>query len=314
VSALLTIVSIAIAGCGRGDRRPPVPRLTIATGGPGGVFYPLASALAQAYTDQLPSLATHLVIGGSSATVEAVRKGTAQIGFTQADIAYIAYSRGPHPGAPPYTDLRAVALLWSNTAQLVVPRNSSIKSVGDLRGRRVAVGTVGSGTEGLARIILTAYGLTYHDIQPAFLSFRETIAQVRNGEIDAAFAVAGIPTPAVLELNQRPGVRLVPIDSDRINAMRAEYPFLRPIVLARGTYKGQEVDVPAVGVDDVLICRSDLDADYVYLLTKWFFDALPRLARDNPAAREIDIDRAPATPIPLHPGAARYYREREIGR
>lgn len=314
MSALLAILAIAIAGCGRGSGRERVQHLTIATGGPGGVFYPLASALSQAYADQLPSLATRLMIGGSSASVEAVHKGTAQIGFTQADIAYIAYSRGPHRGARPYTDLRAVALLWSNTAQLVVPRNSSIRSVEDLRGRRVAVGTVGSGTEGLARIILTAYGLSYQDIRPAFLSFRDTIAKIRSGEVDAAFAVAGIPTPAVLELNQRPGVRLVPIESGRINAVRAEYPFLRPIVLARGTYKGQTADVPAVGVDDVLICRSDLDADYVYLLTKWFFDALPRLARDIPAAGEIEIDRAPATPIPLHPGAARYYREREIGR
>ncbi len=210
------------------------------------------------------------------------------------------------------TRLRGIAVVWSNTAQIAVPRDSPIHTIGDLRGKRVAVGAVGTSTDVLARIVLQAYGLRYADIHAVASSFDLRAKQLRTGQVDAAFVMTGIPAPVIEDMNDNPGIRLLPVDSARINALRGQYPFLRPVVVPRGTYKGQTTDVPAVSVDDLLICRSDLGEDLVYRLTKAFFDAVPALAKAYRVAKTIDLDEAPGTPIPLHPGAARYYREREI--
>jgi TRAP transporter TAXI family solute receptor len=107
-------------------------------------------------------------------------------------------------------------------------------------------------------------------------------------------------------------VRLLPVPRGQVQAMRAQYPFLEPMVVPAGTYEGQDADVETVGVSNLLLCRRDLDETLAYQLTRTFFESLPQLTRAHPAAGLIDPEQAPATPIPLHPGAARYYREREI--
>lgn len=207
-----------------------------------------------------------------------------------------------------------MAVLWLNTAQIVVPSASSIHTIDDLRGRRVAVGVPGSGTEVLAKIILEAYHIRYSDIHPAFSSFRNMVTQIRHGGVDAAIIVTGVPAPAVQDMSGGSGIRLLSVDADRINAVRSRYPFLRPVTIPAHTYRHVADDVKTVGVNDLLICRKELDEGLVYRLTKAFFEALPALQRNDTAAGTIDLDEAPGAPIPLHPGAARYYREREIGR
>lgn len=308
--AIVCMVSACMARGGAQSRRP----LVIASGGPGGAVYPLVLNLQQVYARDFPDLSLQVQAVGSSGSVDALEEGSAQIGFSQADIAYLAYSRGTTAAPRPHTNLRGVAVLWSNVAQIAVPRNSVIHSVSDLRGKRVSVGAPGTSTEMLARIVLQAYGLQYRDIRASFSSFSERAKQLRDGEIDAAFVVTAVPSPVVQDMNANPGVRLLPIDSERISALRGQYPFLRPVVVPAGTYDPQEPAVAAVGIDELLVCRKDLDETLVYRLTKAFFDALPSLAKANAAASTVDLEEAPGTPIPLHPGAARYYREREISR
>lgn len=302
---------MAIA-CARG-RVPDIrTSITIATGGPGGTFYPVAVDLAKFYSKNLPGITAQLEVGGSGANVQAVQDGRAQLAFAQADIAYIAYRRGTDADRRPYANLRGIAVLWPNTVQVAVPKNSAIRTIDDLRGKRVAVGTPGSGTDVLSRIVLESYGLHYTDLHPVFIPFVEMVGQMRTRTIDAAFTVASVPSQVIEQMQIDPGVRLIPVARDRIDAVRGQYPFLRPIIVARGSYAADDRDIETLGVDDLLMCRDDLTEDLVYRLTKAFFDALPQLGTTHAAVRAIDLDQAPGTAIPLHPGAARYYREREI--
>jgi TRAP transporter TAXI family solute receptor len=315
-ASLRTVMAIAATAlaitCTR-DRVSDVrTSITIATGGAGGAFYPVALELVQVYSKNLPGVTAQLQLGDSGANVQAVQDGRAQLAFAQADIAYIAYRRGTDADRRPFSNLRGIAVLWENTVQIAVPNDSPIHTVGDLRGRRVAVGTPGSGTEVLARIVLKSYGLHYKDIHPVFISFVEMVEQMRSRVIDAAFTVASVPTLVIQQMSINPGIRLIPVARDRIDTVRGQYPFLRPIVVPRGSYDAEERDVATIGVEDLLLCREDLKEDLVYSLTKAFFEALPDLAKTNAAVRSIDLDQAPGTAIPLHPGAARYYRERQI--
>lgn len=270
--------------------------------------------LARSWGARIPGLHVGPEPGGSGVNVEAVESGRADVAFTQADIAYQAYSRGTSTSPAPHTALRGIAVLWVNTVHVAVRRESPIQSVADLRGKRVSVSARGSGTETLARAVLEAYGFDYADIVPQFIPFVSAVAQVRDGRTDAAFVVAGVPAVAVTELSELPGIRLLPVPREQLTRMRAQYPFLQPLVVPGGTYPHVEHDVETLGVNNLLVCRRDLDEHLVYELTRALFDSLPALEAAHAAARLIDREQAPATPIPLHPGAARYYREREITR
>jgi uncharacterized protein len=307
----IVVILLLIAAC---DSAPSAERrvpLTIATGGPGGAFYPIGKALAALYAERISGVDTTLVTGGSTENVRAVQTGQAALGFTQADVAYVAYRRGTETDARPFSELRGVAMLWMNTVHIAVPRDSAIESVRDLRGRRVGVGTRGSGTETLARIVLESYDVPYERMQPEFLSFVQMIDLMRKRQLDAAFVVAGFPADALSDLSADPGVKLLPIPRTQVRSMRAQYPFLQPVAVAADTYRDVGA-VETVGVSSLLISRRDIDEQLVYRMTRELFDALPRLYEVHPAARLIDPEQAPATPIPLHPGAARYYRERQM--
>jgi TRAP transporter TAXI family solute receptor len=301
------------AACAATPPAEPHTHIAIATGGKGGAFHPMGKALALLYSERLPDTSVTLLTGGSSQNVDAVESGQAAFGFTQADIAYVAYRRGTQPDARPYSDLRGVALLWLNTVHVAVRHDSRINSVADLRGRRVAVGTRGSGTETLARIVLESYGLTYDDIEARFLPFTDMVTQMRRNEIHAVIVVGGLPADTLIELGADPGVRMIPIPRDQVRQMRAQYPFLQPLTVAAGTYPSVG-DVDTLGVSSLLISNTNVPEELVYRMTKELFRALPRLSEAHPAVSLIDPEQAPATPIPLHPGAARYYREHQLTR
>jgi TRAP transporter TAXI family solute receptor len=244
--------------------------------------------------------------------VDAIQRGEADLAFTQGDVAYVAFQRGTRTNAQPHTRLRGVAVLYLNVVQIVTGRATHIDSVADFRGRRIGVGAEASGTEVVARIIIEAHGLKYADVKPEFLSFSEVAAELENGSIDAGFVVASYPVAAITDASRIVDIRLIPVAHVVVDRIRREYPFLRPAVVPRGTYRHQTEDIETVGVDTLLVCRDDLPEDLVYQLTKALFDGVSDLVRKHAAASLIDPEQGPATPIPLHPGAARYYREREL--
>jgi TRAP transporter TAXI family solute receptor len=154
--------------------------------------------------------------------------------------------------------------------------------------------------------------MNYSDLSAEFLSFAEVMPRLANETLDAGFVVASYPLSAIEEMNARVGVRVLPIPPDVASRIRTSYPFMRPVTIPANTYAHQSAELATVGIDNILVCRADLPDNLVYRLTKTLFESLPTLARDDNAARLIDPDQGPITPIPLHPGAARYYREREI--
>lgn len=304
----------AVIGCRPPASEPPARPLVIGTGGQGGAYYPISEALSEAWAASVPGLRPALQSGGSGQNVDAVEAGTADVAFTQADVAYAAYRRGTTARPSPFTDLRGIAVLWSNTLHVAVPRVSDARRLADLRDRRLVVGGRGTGTETLAAIVMGGYGLTYDDVRPDFANFTRGIEALRAGTTDAAMVVAGIPADAVVAMARDPGVRLLPVPRTDVQRMRARFPFLEPALVPAGTYAGQTQDLETVGVRNLLVCRANLPEDLVQALTASLFEALPALSARHPAGRLIDVAQAPATPIPLHPGAARYYRARELTR
>jgi uncharacterized protein len=314
---LLGVLLFAAGGalsCSSRAALPEPQTITIVTGWTGGAFYPLGAALADAYNQKIPGIrATAQFTMASAFNVQAIQAGTAQVGFSQSDVAYAAFKRGSNASGEPYSRLRSVAVLYVNTVQILVRKSGGIRGLLDLRGRRIGVGgEPGSGTETAARTIIESYGLGYKDVQAAFISFAEAGQGIREGRLDAAIMVASYPVSAITDIYDADEVELLPVDDTAVHRIRSRFPFFKSVVIPRGTYRGQEKDVQTIGVDNLLICLDTLPEGLVYDMTRVFFEALPQLARDHVTARMINAEQAPATPIPLHPGAARYYREREL--
>ena len=264
------------------------------------------------FTDTVPEYQFVLhPTGGTQESIAAVEAGRAEIAFATADATYMAYI-GRLPSLPDRArHIRAIAVLYPDTLHLLVPAGSTIGSVADLRGRRVGLGQVGGATAVSAELVLSAFGLSLHDVRGVLFPRHEIAARFRAGALDAAFATGGHPSNWVTPPAQD-GARLVPLAGAQIDQMRADYPFLKVVSIAPGTYPNQPAPVLTLAVDALLLCRADLDEAVVHRLTAGLFEFLPRWAAQRSAVRRMDLQRTAATPIPLHPGAARYYREREL--
>jgi uncharacterized protein len=247
---------------------------------------------------------------GSLAVLSMLEKGRGDFGFSQADVAYVAYRRGLEPNAEPHKRLRAVAVRWVNTLSIAVPNHSPVRSVAELRHKRVGIVPTGAAGELLTRIVLEAHGLTYADFQPRFVENDQLIPEVQKGALDAAIMLGTPVSERGPEIRQS-GLRRLGLKREIINEVRSKYPFIKRVADPESATDPVPTEIETVGVDSVLICRQDLSEPVVYALTKEFHALLTEIARAQPQAR-LDPEQASATPIPLHPGAARFYREREI--
>jgi len=286
--------------------------LRLTTGSPGAGFHPLGQALAIELRRSWPGVDVEISESpGSVSNVEAIQTGSADVGFAFADVAYTGFV-GRLDGLPePLSRLRGIALLQLTPLHLVVGAASHITQVGDLRGRRVGLGPPGSGTALTASLVLAAFGFGPDAFEAEMLRFNDAATQLLAGTLDAMFVNASDPAESV-RVATRAGGRLIPLGGQAIDQLRHNYPFFRLTKIPPNTYPGHAMAVHTIGVDTVLVCRSDLDDTFVYELTRRFFDALPALAASQQSLRSMDLDQTPATPIPLHEGAARFYREREL--
>jgi TRAP transporter TAXI family solute receptor len=203
--------------------------------------------------------------------------------------------------------LRGIAILTQIPVNLVVKSNSNIHGVTYLRGKRIGVGEVGTSSFLTAAVVLKTFGLDLNTIRVERVPMNSAPSQLEAGAIDAYFINGYLEPPSDFV---RPDRRVLPLAGAGVVQLRREYPFLRPMRVPSSVYPGGAVRT--VGVDWLLDCRSGLDETIVYSFTKSFFKNLSSLSSVVDALRFMDLERAPATPIPLHEGAARYYREREI--
>jgi TRAP transporter TAXI family solute receptor len=305
-AALLITATAVTGGCQNhtADRGHTVVRLVRDT--------TISAPLAIEFARLLPGVEVQLVkAGGSVATVEAIQRGDADLGFVLADVAYFAYIRHAEHPVLSLRQLRGMAALQITPLHLLVRQGLGAKAVGDLRGYRVSIGAGTSGQAFLADLVLRAFGLGPDAVRRSIGGLDRLADDLASATIDAAFASAYFPAPSLLNATGR-GAHLVPIDGPPADRFRNEYPFIRSVIIPAHTYPGQTTAVQTIGVDRLLICRSDLDERLAHDLTEAFLVALPHLSSLRTSLRFMELDQAPATPIPLHKGAAQYYREREL--
>lgn len=271
----------------------------------------IGQALTAQYTERLHVPAFTEQSQGLEQTADAIGWGTADLAVEDAETAYIAYSKGTTDDPKPHTSIRAISVLFSTAVQIVARGDAPITKVADLRGRRVDVGARGTPVERAARLILESHGLGYDAIQPVF-GARNGMQALRSGELDARFFYTPFPQANIGDIAEDAHAHLIPIDRGSLAAIQAQHHFLKSVMIPDGTYPHQDRPVLTVGMDVLLLCRQDLPEHLVHDMTAALFDSVPKLRAAHEAAAAIDPDRGPATAVPLHPGAVRYYREREI--
>jgi TRAP transporter TAXI family solute receptor len=312
VFSLVAVTVASLTGCQRESASPPRPVVRVMTGIPGGAYYALSQALAEVYARAIPGVDIKLLEGsGSVYTLQALQRGDADVGFAFADATYLG-SIGRLPAITERFDrLRAISVLQVTPLHLVV--RNGIRRIEDLAGRRIGLGPPNSGTSLTAGIVLAAFKLTPDTIKPVHLSFADAATALLRGKLDAMFAGVNYPAEPISKALGA-SVQLLAIEGPQVERLRSTYPFLRRVTIVPDVYPGQTTAIRTIGVDSLLVCRSDLPDDLVYQLTRNFYEALRTLSAQAAALRFMDVEQGPATPIPLHSGAARYFRERELVR
>lgn len=283
--------------------------LNILTGGTSGVYYPLGNALSSIYGKTLPG--ARVTVQATKASVEnlnLLQAGRGELAFTLGDSLTQAWEGVEEAGyKAPLKKLRTVAAIYPNYIQIVATADSGIKTLDDLKGKRVSVGAPKSGTELNARAIFKAAGLSYSDMKVQYLPFGESVELMKNKQLDATLQSAGLGVASLRDLATGDNIVIVPVSAEVI-AKTGDSAYIASVVPAN-TYRGQTADVPTAAVRNFLVTHEGVPADLVYGMTKSMFTNMPDMLAAHSAAREIQPEQAARSPIPLHPGAEKYYRE-----
>ena len=306
---LALAMAVGVAGCGGGDSGEKF--INIATGGTAGTYYPIGNAIADIIKKDVKGVdANAQSTGASVANINMLSEGRVEMAIVQNDIAYYALN-GTELFEKKVENLRGIASLYPETCQFVTLDGSGINSISDLKGKRVAVGAQGSGVEGNVRQILKVYGMTYDDISPQFLSFAEASTALRDGTVDVACLTAGYPTASVQDIASQKQIRLIPLDSDKVDALIAEYPFYTRTTIPANTYQGFSAEVPTVSVMAILVTNDKMDAQVGYDVTKAIFSNIVKLESAHSAAKSISKETAlnGMNFVKMNEGAEKFLKE-----
>jgi TRAP transporter TAXI family solute receptor len=288
-------------------------KMTMGTGGTAGTYYGYGGVLGQYITNKAGVNVTVVSTDGSKANIQGIDAGNYQLGTVQSDVmAYAWAGTRAFQEEGKIDTFRTVAGLYAEAVQLVT-MNSEIKSVADLKGKSVSIGAPGSGVYFNAIDVLSAAGLTEKDIKAQYQSFADSADALKDGKIDAAFIVAGPPTPAITELFTTNEAYLVPIDGEIAEKVMAEGPFYTEFTIPAGTYNGQTEDVKTVTVKATLIVSADASEEDVYNLTAAIFDNIDAITAENGKGAELSLENATeGMTVPFHAGAAKYFSEKGV--
>ncbi len=287
--------------------------LTFTTGGTAGTYFAYGTVLAN-YVSNNSDVAMTAVAGtGSADNIDALDIEDAQLGFVQNDVANYALNgiRFERYEGKPVTSFTALAALYTETVQLVTC-NPDIKSVADLKGKNVSIGSSGSGVYFNAMDFLAAYDMTEADINPQYLSFGDSAEALKDGKIDAAFVVAGAPTPAVTDLSTSKETYLVALDEEHVKKLQEISSAYAKSVIPAGTYDKQDADVLTVGVKATIIANSQVTDDQAYAIVKAIFEGKDAITEAHAKGADLDLEYASVCGLAYHPGAAKYFAEKGI--
>ncbi|MCQ2438029.1 MAG: TAXI family TRAP transporter solute-binding subunit [Clostridia bacterium] len=299
VALILTLTCAAMA------------ELTFTTGGTSGTYYAYGTVLAEYVTNHTDVKVTAVPGNGSAANIDLLDLGDAQLALVQNDVASYAFNgiRFEQYEGTPVDTFCALAALYTETVQLVTC-NPDIKSVEDLRGRNVSIGSQGSGVYFNAMDFLAAYDMTEDDINPQYLSFGDSAEALKDGKIDAAFVVAGAPTPAVTDLCTTKGAYLVGLDEEHVAKLQEISSAYAMSVIPAGTYAGIDEDVVTVGIKATIIANADVTEEEAYTIVSTIFENADAIAESHAKGAELDLEYASSCGLPYHAGAAKYFEEK----
>jgi TRAP transporter TAXI family solute receptor len=291
-------------------------RISITTGGTGGVYYPMGGGMANILSKYVPGLsATAEVTGGSVDNLKLINAGKSEVGFIMADAGWDAY-QGLDKFKDGKVNARTLMVLYPNKMHIVSVEGAGINKLSDLKGKRVSTGSPGSGTEIMAFRVMEAAGIDgKKDIKQERLGAAESVNAIKDRKIDAFFWVGGVPTAAVTDLAATPGIKLKLIDHDEVvDAMNKKYgPLYVKSVIPAGSYPGQDKPNTEVDVWNILVASDKMSDQMAYNIVKTVFEKKPELVAVHSEAKNIELkSQTLGSPIPFHPGAKKYLEEQGV--
>jgi uncharacterized protein len=316
ICALTAAIALSACDANSPGASTPKRRLSIATGGTGGVFYPYGGGIAKIITEHIDNVeATAEVTAASVDNLKFIKQGTSDIAFTMADTAQDAVEAKDAFAQFGAVPARTLAVLYASYVHLVTREGAGINRVADLRGKTVSTGAAGSGTAVLAERILSAAGLTLpRDLRAQSLGAAQSVDALKDGKIDAFFWNGGLPTAAILDLVNSPGLTARFISTeDMLPRLQQRYGDLYYRAIIPKNIYGTPGDVPVVAVANLLVVSETMPEPLAHDITQLLFDRQQELAAIHPQANDLSLQTAlTGSPIPFHPGAIRYYRERGV--
>jgi TRAP transporter TAXI family solute receptor len=304
VGALVTLV-LLFSACIQNDPDETTRELHLATASLGGAFYPVGqtiSNLVTKYADGLSMLP--VVSAGAIQNPRLVHSGEVDLGMTNGNMAWLAVNAsGPY--AKPL-NLKAVGVIHPSILHMVTLEGSDVSSFADLRGKRVAVGPAGGGTYGFLVRLLEVHGMTIDDITPSYLSYTDGFAQLGDRNVDAAFALAGFPTAAIMQTLAMQNLAFIELSDEMLATMLERFPYYTSRELPKEVYRTDE-SVTVIGVNNMLIVNADMDEEQVFQIAQAIYGNMEEFKSNNAIASHIDRMQSISLPIPLHAGAARYF-------
>ncbi|MFZ5352239.1 MAG: TAXI family TRAP transporter solute-binding subunit [Bacillota bacterium] len=311
IKVLFIIVLCLVVSFGCTVSKTKIP---MATGAPTGIYESLGNAYAELVNEK--SGKVYISTIGTSGSVENCKLLEAKkvkLSMVQNDILDFAYKGAEVFEGEKISSLRAIASLYSEVVHIVVRKDSNIKSLEDLKGKRLSVGSPGSGVEVNSRQIFTAAGMSYNDIAANFLNLDEAAAQFKQNLIDGFIFTSGTENATIQELASEINIALVPLSDEIVGRLEDKYHYMSEYIMSSGTYIGQDKDIKSIAVRASLVTRDDVPESLVYELTKLLFDSRDSLTQNNKTGLQIKLESAlNDISIPIHRGAERYYREKGI--
>ena len=287
--------------------------INILTGGTAGVYYPLGSALTKIYGDNIKGSKVQVQVTKASVeNLNLLQEGKGEIAFVLGDSAKDAWAGNEDAGFKNKLDkLRIIGAIYPNYVQIVASKGSNIKTLADLKGKRISVGAAKSGTELNSRALFAAAGMSYKDLgKIEYLPYQESVELIKNRQLDATLQSSGLGVASLKDLANSLDITVVSVPDAVVKKMGA--PFI-PGTIPAETYKGQTTAVSTTAIVNYLVTRKDVSDATAYQMTKLFYENLPALVAAHSAAKDINVkDAASNPPLPLHPGAAKYYKEKGL--